>query len=158
MKATSAHNITVEFFQKSLDRYSEFLEHVGPDGASTMIFLNDFPFKRVNLLPVDVTAYNRDQCYNLQILPEWADRVEFDDYAEKWAGDLLNDFIVAEENDPAVPVDKRIVGRSAYWNESDGTTDAAIVFGTNYPRLREIKKKYDPDNVFHKWYPIKPAE
>jgi len=34
---------------------------------------------------------------------------------------------------------------------------AQLVFGTNYPRLQQIKKHYDPDNVFNKWFPITPA-
>ena len=32
-----------------------------------------------------------------------------------------------------------------------------LVFSPNYPRLRDLKKKYDPDSVFNRWYPIAPA-
>ena len=31
------------------------------------------------------------------------------------------------------------------------------VYGPNLPKLRQIKKKYDPDNVFHLNVNIKPA-
>lgn len=31
------------------------------------------------------------------------------------------------------------------------------VFGENYPRLQAIKKKYDPEMVFSKWFGITPA-
>ena len=34
---------------------------------------------------------------------------------------------------------------------------SAIMFGENYPRLQEIKKKYDPELFFNRWYPIIPA-
>lgn len=38
-------------------------------------------------------------------------------------------------------------------DETDRVTDA---FGPNHKRLTEIKKKYDPDNVFHLNQNIKP--
>jgi FAD/FMN-containing dehydrogenase len=42
--------------------------------------------------------------------------------------------------------------------EDDVTGDpAAIVYGPNYARLRELKKKYDPDNFFHTNVNIRPA-
>ena len=34
---------------------------------------------------------------------------------------------------------------------------AQKVFGDNYPRLQQIKGKYDPDMVFSKWFTIVPA-
>lgn len=33
---------------------------------------------------------------------------------------------------------------------------AADIFGANYPRLQQLKAKYDPRNVFNKLYPIEP--
>jgi len=34
---------------------------------------------------------------------------------------------------------------------------AKILFGDNYPRLQQLKRKYDPDLLFSKWLPIVPA-
>ena len=34
---------------------------------------------------------------------------------------------------------------------------AGVAFGENYQRLREIKRVYDPEGVFNKWFPIPPA-
>ena len=31
------------------------------------------------------------------------------------------------------------------------------LFGKNYPRLQELKKKYDPENIFNKWFAITPS-
>ena len=34
---------------------------------------------------------------------------------------------------------------------------AAILFGKNYPKLQQVKGKYDPENIFNKWFPITPV-
>jgi hypothetical protein len=43
-------------------------------------------------------------------------------------------------------------------NFSSGSEKLNAIFGENLPRLREIKRKYDPDFIFNKWYPIPPAK
>lgn len=35
---------------------------------------------------------------------------------------------------------------------------ASQAFGENYARLQVIKKRYDPENVFNKWFPITPRD
>jgi FAD/FMN-containing dehydrogenase len=40
--------------------------------------------------------------------------------------------------------------------EDDAIDAAAVVYGPNLPRLREIKKKYDPDNFFRHNVNIQP--
>ena len=41
-----------------------------------------------------------------------------------------------------------------------GTAEAdanpEVLFGENYARLQRLKKQYDPDLVFFKWFPITP--
>ena len=44
--------------------------------------------------------------------------------------------------------------------EEDGVVvkdKAEALFGKNYPRLQELKKKYDPENIFNKWFAITPC-
>jgi FAD/FMN-containing dehydrogenase len=43
-----------------------------------------------------------------------------------------------------------------YLGEDEAGDPAAVAYGPNYPRLRELKAKYDPDNVFHVNVNIKP--
>jgi FAD/FMN-containing dehydrogenase len=43
-----------------------------------------------------------------------------------------------------------------YSNYGLGDERVRDVFGENYERLQKLKAKYDPDMVFHKWFPITP--
>jgi len=43
-----------------------------------------------------------------------------------------------------------------YLDHDEGPDPAADVYGPNYPRLRQLKTKYDPDNFFHTNVNIKP--
>lgn len=43
-------------------------------------------------------------------------------------------------------------------NISSGTEKARDMFGENWGKLRELKRKYDPEYIFSRWYPIPPAD
>ena len=41
---------------------------------------------------------------------------------------------------------------------SKSTDGAKTLYGANYPRLQEIKSRYDPGMMFRSWYPIRPSD
>ena len=49
------------------------------------------------------------------------------------------------------------VDGGALVDAKDYLTRAEAAFGPNYPKLQKIKRKYDPDNIFNKWFPIVPT-
>jgi FAD/FMN-containing dehydrogenase len=49
-----------------------------------------------------------------------------------------------------------LTDRNQYSNYGLGDERVRDVFGENYERLQKLKEKYDPEMVFHKWYPIIP--
>jgi hypothetical protein len=49
-------------------------------------------------------------------------------------------------------------GFGNYAHHPDEDNRVEILFGENYPRLQELKKKYDPENIFNKWFAIIPGQ
>jgi FAD/FMN-containing dehydrogenase len=43
-----------------------------------------------------------------------------------------------------------------YLGSDEEEDPAAVVYGTNYSRLRDLKSKYDPENFFHTNVNIRP--
>lgn len=50
-----------------------------------------------------------------------------------------------------------------YPNYADGLAgsgkdaNARAAFGENYPRMQEVKAKYDPEGLFGAWFAVRPA-
>jgi FAD/FMN-containing dehydrogenase len=90
-------------------------------------------------VPRTETAYAlRSSGFNLLFLSQWSDPAH-DAAGIAWAREAYASI-------------RPYVGSSRYVNylDHDDTADAAAaVYGPNVARLREIKRKYDPDNVFH---------
>jgi FAD/FMN-containing dehydrogenase len=97
-------------------------------------------------VPVDATAYAlRSEGHNAVILGEWLDPGD-DEACIAWARDTyarLQPFVSAQ----------RYLN---YLDRDDGEAVSAA-YGPNLPRLREVKARYDPDNVFRNTVNIEPA-
>ena len=51
----------------------------------------------------------------------------------------------------SLPID---AGHS-YVNFAHGDEDLEVVYGDSLPKLRELKKRMDPNNIFDQWFNIK---
>ena len=99
-------------------------------------------------VPVTHTAYAlRKNGFNMLLLSQWMDRAD-DDQCVAWARESYRTL-------------QAFTGPSRYLNymDHDDGDDAtlAAVYGANLDRLRKIKAKYDPENVFRQNVNIKPA-
>jgi len=102
----------------------------------------------VTRIPVDATAYAlREPGFNLLVLGQWMDRAH-EGSTMAWARETF------------VGVGPH-VGQRRYLNylgsDEDAGTLASAAYGPNLARLRQLKRKYDPDNVFHLNLNIAPA-
>jgi hypothetical protein len=124
-----------------LDRFAACPSPMG------QIVVEDF-HGAVSRVPVQQTACAmRATGFNVVIASQWMDPKETAENLA-WTRDTfaaLNPFLGT----------MRYVN---YLDHDDESGDpAAAVYGSNYPRLKELKAKYDPDNVFHRNVNIRPG-
>jgi FAD/FMN-containing dehydrogenase len=100
----------------------------------------------VSRVPIAATAFpHRVEGHNLVILGEWMDPATTGQCTE-WVRETyaaMGRFLSA--------------GRYVnYMGDDEPGDPSAAAYGSNYPRLQEIKRKYDPQNVFHMNLNIRP--
>lgn len=101
-------------------------------------------------VPVTATAHgHRGHVQNVMIALRWLDRQD-DVRVEKWSRWIAG--LVATER---VRNGGPVVGPvTEYGNYDHLSANPRDVFGVNYDRLVQLKKVYDTDNVFNKWYSL----
>ena len=98
-----------------------------------------------NRVPVDATAYPyRDAKFVMNVHGRWEDAAQ-DSAGIAWARAFF---------DASAPY----ASAGAYVNfmTEDEGGQATVAYGANYTRLVQVKRKYDPENVFHLNQNIKP--
>jgi FAD/FMN-containing dehydrogenase len=97
-------------------------------------------------VPVQDTACAmRITGFNVVIAAQWTDPKD-NDSCIAWARDMYTSLT------PYLGTTRYV----NYLGVDEAGDPAAVAYGANYPRLRELKAKYDPDNVFHVNVNIKP--
>jgi hypothetical protein len=159
LKATAVRNLTVPILRALFENYVEYTQTVGPDSALSVCICELFPYAKINSIPDDACAFNnRGEWFNITILPSWNDRVDLDAYSREWVHKVVDQLAEMEKQDEKVPEGEEVVGTRGYFNGSMGDEKAALVYGEKLPKLRALKRKYDPELVFKKWFPIVPAD
>jgi FAD/FMN-containing dehydrogenase len=136
-----SHNFT-ELRDGVLDAIAEFASKL--PSSQCEIFIA-FIAGASNRVSADATAYyHRDAKFVLNVHGRW-DEVAHDDICIKWAREFFQ---------ASAPY----ASAGAYVNfmtEEEGDRVAAA-YGSNYERLVQIKKRYDPENIFNLNQNIKP--
>lgn len=129
-----SHNLS-ELSNEALDCVIEYANKLPSPQCEIFIALVSGAANRV---PSDAMAYgHRDANFVLNVHGRW-DAPSDDDKCIAWARDFFN-------------ASQPYASGGAYINfmTEDELDRVAAAFGPNHARLVEIKKEYDPDNVFH---------
>ena len=155
------------------------LVHLTEGAVQIAVFHEYIPMQKVASVAADATAfYLREPKCNVLVMATWEDNPEeslkfarmaaeellsFASKSEKAKDDigygnystclhqhfLITHFIIPQ----CIDGDERQVGS----NEGQIATKSSVLFGKNYPRLQRLKKQYDPQLLFDKWFVIVPS-
>ncbi|RXW25440.1 hypothetical protein EST38_g388 [Candolleomyces aberdarensis] len=120
------------------------------------------PLEKVNAVPIPSTAFRRQFGSNILTSISWEGSLERTNGARDVAKELI-DIVMRGEG-------AEELGYANYGHDLDMPDSkvghpsgdhlaqkAEAAFASNYPKLQQIKKIYDPENVFNRWFPITPA-
>jgi FAD/FMN-containing dehydrogenase len=115
--------------------------------AMSQIVIENFHGAATRIAPTATAFAMRAPGYNILLLGQW----------QGAADDRANIAWVRETSAALQPL--AAAQRYVNYLDNDDSGDAALgaVYGPNVKRLRELKKKYDPANVFHLNVNIPPA-
>jgi hypothetical protein len=147
--------IDVDILMTLVDDFCAFMAKYPERARPSKLAIELRSFGVTGAVPVSAMAYaSRHKLVNVAMEAQY-DQPELDGVMRE----EVKNIIMKARNSTAekrTPQGKSEVLVNA--NFSSGSEKVNAVFGENLPRLRELKRKYDPDFIFNKWYPIPPAE
>ncbi|KAJ3478170.1 hypothetical protein NLI96_g9951 [Meripilus lineatus] len=142
-----SNDFTIEHLEKTVA-----LSEKG--GIETAILFEWWPNRQINSVAPDATPYRRNLNANSLIIVTWKE--ESQELAEraKQAAASIKSFMPEGQGYGNYNITLQDEGPQ----QSGPTAGKAHgLFGEYYPRLQAVKKEYDPDVIFNKWFPITPA-
>ncbi|KAF5378483.1 hypothetical protein D9615_007138 [Tricholomella constricta] len=145
---------------QSIAKAYEIVEQVSSPEFKMNIIFEYFPLGKITSVPPGTTAFRRDPTPAALVIGFWQENTEANTERARALAHELSRIVTGDQT--GVTATQKM-GYSNYdaeavTGEKEAVPDKAkAVFVENYPRLQAIKKRYDPENVFNKWFPITPA-
>lgn len=161
------------FFQSVFDDYVHFLTEI--PGVSATIIFEYVTTDKICTVPHSATAFaNRGPYQNALICPRWTDAMH-DQACKAWVKEMAGKFVEETKRGKSEDEKKKIeaegvkqygnydskLSLDSVWCEGSGELTQGgrgigliergpVIFGSNYDRVVQLKKKYDAKNVFNK--------
>ena len=161
--------IDLDILHSTCDSYKSLMEKYGaPIGASQLVIELQSPHVCKTVRPDKMAYANRREAISVAVDLKWTDpsldqRMREEAVAisrlVKQMGEKQRRARLVKDNisPDAQNKDDNTNDVTVNANYSTGQEKVASIFGNNLSRLRVIKRKYDPDCVWNKWYCIPPA-
>ncbi|TCD66652.1 hypothetical protein EIP91_001070 [Steccherinum ochraceum] len=136
------------------EKFAKIMDLTKDRAHTTACVLEYIPHTKINSVPEGVTPFRRDLPGNILINSQWKG-----DEPEKLASARELTHGIAELFINEVGYGNYGTDQDAMLTRPGQTSPDKVkaLFRENYPRLQTIKKKYDPNMIFNKWYNITPA-
>ncbi|TDL29770.1 FAD-binding domain-containing protein [Rickenella mellea] len=144
----------IDTFAAELEKVTEF----SADGTYQVTVLFEyFQLAKVNSRGPDATAFrSRGPQLNVLCVAYWVNDTPEKSAKGRAIAHELNNIVESFESEQ--PLEHENSGYTNCESDEVVTLDRKLrVFGNNYPRLQQIKKKYDPEMLFRRWWAITPA-
>ncbi|TCD64600.1 hypothetical protein EIP91_003865 [Steccherinum ochraceum] len=129
--------------------HQKLMETASDPSLNVAILHEYFPHWKINSRPADATPYRRDLPGNVLVRVQWKDNAP--DKAQI-AREIVRQLTMLMPQGEGYGNYSDVPSTSVA-TASDGTK---ALFREHYPKLQEIKKKFDPDMVFNQWHTIVP--
>ncbi|KAE8360973.1 hypothetical protein BDV27DRAFT_148209 [Aspergillus caelatus] len=142
-----------QFLRSMLDELNaKAQEH--PDMIPAML-LECYDMRKTCSVPLDATAFaNRSLTQNGLLNLRWTDQSKDAEY-RAWAREIQAKFKAQFETQLNGEETADVPQYINYAEPGDSVVNN--IYGSNRERLKEVKAKYDPKNVFHKMHPVSRA-
>jgi FAD/FMN-containing dehydrogenase len=145
--------LDVDMWLNLVDDYGAFMTKYGDAVAPSKIVMEIRSYAKSSSLPVSAMAYALRRPAVMSALEAQYD-ASVDDAVMRQDVKTISDKVRDVIRKKGLYPEGTAVFNA---NISTGSEKITDMFGENLPKLRELKKKYDPKFVFNKWYPITPA-
>ncbi|KAI0454137.1 hypothetical protein F5B21DRAFT_514904 [Xylaria acuta] len=140
--AAGFQNMIPSTWRQIWDAYVAFQKL--PGATSSGVLLEAYDLTKARSVPSSSSAFpNRNVRFNAFAIP-WYDSSSLDAQAAQF-GNTVRDLLRVTSGLPR---------NQTYVNFGYGDEALEVVYGDNVPKLRSIKKRYDPKNAFDQWFNI----